>query len=218
MASWINFTKITKQFSFMVYTCLHYFGALTYYNAFAGTERVVFDIQAAFSKMSFKNRMVIASAQGPLHLTIPVVGGRDQKTPMYQMRISYESKWQSQHFKSIYTNYKRAPFFEYYVDSLKLLYATEYEFLNDFLLATQNWTKQQLKAKWEIETVASNLDLSNVPKWIDPFKPNNFQSATNRFQYQQVFDHATGFIPNLCILDVLFAMGGKQALNLLSEK
>ncbi|MFM1972482.1 MAG: hypothetical protein RL185_1164 [Bacteroidota bacterium] len=202
----------------MVYTCLHYFGALTYYNAFAGTERVVFDIQAAFSKMSFKNRMVIASAQGPLHLTIPVVGGRDQKTPMYQMRISYESKWQSQHFKSIYTNYKRAPFFEYYVDSLKLLYATEYEFLNDFLLATQNWTKQQLKAKWEIETVASNLDLSNVPKWIDPFKPNNFQSATNRFQYQQVFDHATGFIPNLCILDVLFAMGGKQALNLLSEK
>lgn len=202
----------------MVYTDLHYFGALTYYSAFAGTERVVFDIQAAFSKMSFKNRMVIASAQGPLHLTIPVVGGRDQKTPMDQMRISYESKWQSQHFKSIYTNYKRAPFFEYYVDSLKLLYATEYEFLNDFLLATQNWTKQQLKAKWEIETVASNLDLSNVPKWIDPFKPNNFQSATNRFQYQQVFDHATGFIPNLCILDVLFAMGGKQALNLLSEK
>lgn len=202
----------------MVYTDLHYFGTLTYYSAFAGTEKVVFDIQAAFSKMSFKNRMVIASAQGPLHLTIPVVGGRDQKTPMDQMRISYESKWQSQHFKSIYTNYKRAPFFEYYVDSLKLLYATEYEFLNDFLLATQNWTKQQLKAKWEIETVASNLDLSNVPKWIDPFKPNNFQSATNRFQYQQVFDHATGFIPNLCILDVLFAMGGKQALNLLSEK
>lgn len=202
----------------MVYTDLHYFGALTYYSAFAGTERVVFDIQAAFSKMSFKNRMVIASAQGPLHLTIPVVGGRDQKTPMDQMRISYESKWQSQHFKSIYTNYKRAPFFEYYVDSLKLLYATEYEFLNDFLLATQNWTKQQLKAKWEIETVASNLDLSNAPKWIDPFKPNNFQSATNRFQYQQVFDHATGFIPNLCILDVLFAMGGKQTLNLISEK
>lgn len=202
----------------MVYTDLHYFGALTYYSAFAGTERVVFDIQAAFSKMSFKNRMVIASAQGPLHLTIPVVGGRDQKTPMDQIRISYESKWQSQHFKSIYTNYKRAPFFEYYVDSLKLLYATEYEFLNDFLLATQNWSKQQLKAKWEIETVASNLDLNNVPKWIDPFKPNNFQSATNRFQYQQVFEHDTGFIPNLCILDVLFAMGGKQALNLLSTK
>ncbi len=202
----------------MVYTDLHYFGALTYYSAFAGTERVVLDIQAAFSKMSFKNRMVIATAQGPLHLTIPVIGGRDQKTPMDQMRISYESKWQSQHFKSIYTNYKRAPFFEYYVDSLKLLYAKEYEFLNDFLLATQNWTKQQLKAKWEIETVASNLDLNNVPKWIDPFKPNNFQSATNRFQYQQVFELATGFIPNLCILDVLFAMGGKQALNLLSEK
>lgn len=196
----------------MVYTDLHYFGALTYYTAIAKTNRVVFDTKAAFSKMSFKNRMVIASAQGPLHLSIPIVGGRDQKTPMEDIHISYDSQWQAQHYKSIYTNYKRAPFFEYYEDSLKILYAKEYEFLNDFLLATQNWTKQQLKAKWEIETVQSNPDLSNVPKWIDPFKPNNFQSLTNGFNYQQVFEHHTGFIPNLCILDLLFAMGGKQAL------
>lgn len=202
----------------MVYTDLHYFGALSYYATFAVSEKVVFDTKVAFSKMSFKNRMVIASAQGPLHLTIPIVGGRDQKTAMDQIRISYESKWQSQHYKSIYTNYKRAPFFEYYEDSLKVVYDKEYEFLNDFLFATQHWTKQQLKAKWEIETVESNPHLNNVPKWIEPFKPNNFQSATNRFQYQQVFDHNTGFIPNLCLLDLLFAMGGKQALNLLSEK
>lgn len=201
----------------MLYTDLHYFGTLSYYAALAKTNRVIFDTQAPFSKMSFKNRMVIASAQGPLHLTIPIIGGRDQKTPMDQIRIAYDSQWQVQHYKSIYTNYKRAPFFEYYEDSLKLLYESKFDLLIDFLMATQNWTKQQLKAKWSIEVVLSNQETIESTKWKDVTKPNNFQSVSNGFNYQQVFEHQTGFITNLCILDLLFAMGGKQSFNLLSS-
>lgn len=202
----------------MVYTDLHYFGALSYYSAIIETNLLVFDTQVAFSKMSFKNRMVIASAQGPLHLTIPIIGGRDQKTPMDQIRISYESQWQSQHFKSIYTNYKRAPFFEYYVDSIKSLYSLKYEFLNDFLLETQKWSNQHLKAKWVIKTDDSTKLEENQIKWIDPIKPNNFQSKNSNIQYQQVFEEVTGFIPNLCILDLIFAMGGRQAFSLLCPR
>jgi hypothetical protein len=200
----------------MVYTDLHYFGCLSYYKALAQHDLVVFDPVAAFSKMSFKNRMVIASAQGPLHLTIPIVGGRDQKTPMNEIRIAYDSPWKGQHFKSISANYKRAPYFEYYVDSLQELYANEYIYLNDFLLATQNWTKQQLKATWSIETTLSHPESINTLKWIDPFKPNNFQTAPQTIHYQQVFNHATGFINNTCVIDLLFAMGGKQAIAMLS--
>lgn len=202
----------------MVYTDLHYFGALSYYSAIIETNLLVFDTQVAFSKMSFKNRMVIASAQGPLHLTIPIIGGRDQKTPMDQIRISYDSQWQSQHFKSIYTNYKRAPFFEYYVDSIKSLYSLKYELLNDFLLETQKWSNQHLKAKWVIKTDDSTKLEENQIKWIDPIKPNNFQSKNSNIQYQQVFEEVTGFIPNLCILDLIFAMGGRQAYSLLCPR
>lgn len=202
----------------MVYTDLHYFGALSYYSAIIETNLLVFDTQVAFSKMSFKNRMVIASAQGPLHLTIPIIGGRDQKTPMDQIRISYDSQWQSQHFKSIYTNYKRAPFFEHYVDSIKSLYSLKYELLNDFLLETQKWSNQHLKAKWVIKTDDSTKLEENQIKWIDPIKPNNFQSKNSNIQYQQVFEEVTGFIPNLCILDLIFAMGGRQAYSLLCPR
>lgn len=202
----------------MVYTDLHYFGALSYYSAIIETNILVFDTQVAFSKMSFKNRMVIASAQGPLHLTIPIIGGRDQKTPMDQIRISYDSQWQSQHYKSIYTNYKRAPFFEYYVDSIKSLYSLKYELLNDFLLETQKWSNQHLKAKWVIKTDDSTKLEENQIKWIDPIKPNNFQSKISNIQYQQVFEEVTGFIPNLCILDLIFAMGGRQAYSLLCPR
>ena len=201
----------------MVYTDLHYFGSLSYYHVFSEHEKIVFDSKTAFSKMSFKNRMVIATAQGPLHLTIPIVGGRDQKTPMNEIQIAYDSPWRSQHFKAIYINYKRAPYFEYYVDSLKVLYDNEYTYLNDFLLATQQWTKQQLKAKWSIETSIEEPTINFETKWIDPIKPNNFQTAGNQFQYQQVFDNNTGFIQNACILDALFAMGGKQVLAMITK-
>jgi hypothetical protein len=200
----------------MVYTDLHYFGALSYYKALTQKELLVLDNVVAFSKLSFKNRMVIATAQGPLHLSIPIVGGRDQKTPMNEIQIAYDSPWKSQHFKAIYISYKRAPYFEYYVDSLEQLYSNEYIYLNDFLLATQNWTKQQLKAKWLIETADKHPTINIENKWIDPMKPNNFQSASNTFQYQQVFDSTTGFIPNVCIVDALFAMGGKQVYAMLS--
>ncbi len=199
----------------MVYTDLHYFGALSYYHVLAQHGHIIFDCTTAFSKMSFKNRMVIVTAQGPLHLSIPIVGGRDQKTPMNEIRIAYDSPWKSQHFKAISVNYKRAPYFEYYADSLKSLYDNEYEHLNDFLLATQHWTKQQLKAKWLIETSIAYPYINLETKWMDSSKPNNFQTKGKSFQYQQVFD--TGFIQNACILDALFAMGGKQSLTMISS-
>ena len=201
----------------MLYTDLHYFGCLSYYHVLAQHEHIVFDNNAAFSKMSFKNRMVIATAQGPLHLTIPIVGGRDQKTPMNEVRIAYDSPWKLQHFKAISINYKRAPYFEYYVDSLKALYDHEYTYLNDFLMATQHWTKQQLKSKWLIETTMQQPNIHLETKWMDTIKPNNFQTDGKQFQYQQVFDDQAGFIQNTCIIDALFAMGGKQALAMISS-
>ena len=200
----------------MVYTDLHYFGCLSYYHVLAQHEHIVFDNTAAFSKMSFKNRMVIATAQGPLHLSIPIVGGRDQKTPMNEVLIAYDSPWKSQHFKAISVNYKRAPYFEYYVDSLKALYDNEHAYLNDFLMATQQWTKQQLKSKWLIETSLEQPTIHLENKWMDSIKPNNFQTEGEQFQYQQVFDEHTGFIQNTCIIDALFSMGGKQALAMIS--
>ena len=201
----------------MVYTDLHYFGCLSYYHVFAAHEQIVFDNKTAFSKMSFKNRMVIATAQGPLHSTIPIVGGRDQKTPMNEIQIAYDSPWKSQHFKAISINYKRAPYFEYYVDSLKALYDNDYVYLNDFLLATQHWIKQQLKANWSIELANEPTPIQHSLKWVDLMKPNNFETSNNQFKYQQVFDSTTGFIPNSCIVDALFAMGGKQVLTMITK-
>ena len=143
-------------------TDLQYFGSIHFVKTLMENRNVVFDLDAPFTKMSFKNRMVIVTSQGPLMLTIPIVGGRDQKTPIKDITIAYDSPWSAQHLKSIITSYKRAPYFEYYVDSLKALYDNDYIYLNDFLIATQQWTKQQLKAKWEIYAVAPRAKGTSV--------------------------------------------------------
>jgi len=63
----------------MMLTELQYFGTISYIKTIQEAQSVSFDENELFSKMSFKNRTIIASAQGPLNLTIPIVGGRDQK-------------------------------------------------------------------------------------------------------------------------------------------
>ena len=67
-----------------------------------------------------------------------------------------------------------------------------------------------------MELANEQTSIQQPLKWMDPMRPNNFQTTSNTFQYQQVFDSSNGFIPNTCILDALFAMGGKQVLAMIS--
>jgi len=191
---------------------LQYFGTIGYIKTLIDGKELHFDRQHPYSKMSFKNRMVIATAQGPLHLSIPLIGGRDQKVPIGTIRIDYHSKWQDHHFKAIASSYQRSPFFDYYKDTLFELYQQKPTFLVDALLLTQAWVKQQLKANWVMTETNPTISVQRI---VDPWLPKNYQLHPNPIQYNQVFEDRTGFLPNLCILDLLFCTGGKQANQLL---
>ena len=196
----------------MYITDLQYFGSIGYIKSIVQENQVYFDNQHPYSKMSFKNRMVIATAQGPLHLSIPLIGGRDQKGPIGTIKIDYSSNWQDHHFKAIVSNYQRSPFFDYYKTSLSELYNRKPSLLVDVLFDTQTWVKKQLKANWEI--IDTNPSI-NVQRIFDPWLPKNYHLYPNPIKYNQVFEDRTGFLPNLCILDILFCCGGKQAKQLL---
>ena len=195
----------------MLITDLPYFGAIGFFKTLMQSEKVFFDKNQSFSKMSFKNRMVIATAQGPLHLSIPIIGGRDQKTSIKEIRIAYDSPWNQQHFKALVANYQRAPFFEYYKDSLWELYQSKPEYLLDFTAATQIWVKKQLKGNWTLE---NELIEADSRRWFDPWLPKNYMEYPSPVIYQQVFEDRVGFLPNLSILDLLFNCGGKQGNQL----
>jgi hypothetical protein len=205
----------------MLVTDYQYFGNICFIELLYKEKQVCFDSHAPFTKMSFKNKMVILSAQGPLALTIPIVGGRDQKTSIQDIRIAYDAPWQAQHFKAIKTCYKRAPYFEYYEADLEKLYSTRTECLVEFLESCHQFLQKAIKGKWELiqfNEYAQKIKEEDTKKEIHPWQPNNYAQFPIQHEYQQVFTSPSGFIQNLSILDMLFCVGGKEISKQLSEK
>jgi hypothetical protein len=205
----------------MLVTDYQYFGNICFIELLYKENQVCFDSHAPFTKMSFKNKMVILSAQGPLAITIPIVGGRDQKTAINNIRIAYDAPWQAQHFKALKTCYKRAPYFEYYEADLEKLYATKTVFLVEFLEACHAFLQKAIKGKWELlqyNEYAQKIKEEETKKEIHPWQPNNYAQFPIQHEYQQVFTRPSGFIQNLSILDMLFCVGGKEISKQLSEK
>ena len=193
---------------------LQYFGSIHFVKTLMENKNVLFDLEATFTKMSFKNRMVIVTSQGPLMLTIPIVGGRDQKTPIKDIAIAYDSPWSAQHLKSITTSYKRAPYYEYYEQSLHALYLNKPAKLVDFLLLCSEWLQSQLKVNWDLTIPYHQVDVDAVIKYQDPWLPKNYSRIEGMPKYQQVFTGQNDFITNASILDMLFCVGGREISKL----
>lgn len=205
----------------MLITDYQYFGPICFIELVYKQKQLCFDKEAAFTKMSFKNRMVILSAQGPLNLTIPILGGREQKTAIKDVLIAYDAPWQAQHLKAIKTCYKRAPYFEYYEADLEKLYTTKKEYLVDFLEDCHQFLQKSIKGKWELIDCKEpiNEPINEEVKKVSalPWQPNNYDQFAIQYPYMQVFESSKGFISNLSILDWLFCEGGKEISKQLSE-
>jgi hypothetical protein len=193
-----------------------YFGSICFIELIYNQKQLCFDKEAAFTKMSFKNRMVILSAQGPLNLTIPILGGREQKIAIKDILIAYDAPWQAQHCKAIKTCYKRAPYFEYYEADIEKLYTTKKEYLVDFLEDCHQFIQKSIKGKWELIDNKEPINEEAVKEML-PWQPNNYEQFAIQYPYMQVFESSKGFISNLSILDWLFCEGGKEISKQLSE-
>ncbi len=170
---------------------------------------IIFDKAEHFEKMSYRNRYTISGANNVNQLSIPLVKGRNQRITMGDVLIHNEEKWQVQHWRTLTSVYKRSPYWEYYEQSLQVLFDTPFNHLIDFNLATVQWLFRQLKAKTAIE-FATTYQASYPADFIAlrNLKPSQDRQNDGSFpKYYQVFEDRIGFIPNLSILDLLFAEG-----------
>ncbi|MDE3125956.1 MAG: WbqC family protein [Bacteroidota bacterium] len=170
----------------------------------------------SWGKMSFKNRCMLAGANGVIGLTVPVLKGRDQKGLFRNVQIDYRSNWQIQHWRTLMACYNRSPFFEHYADDLRGLIFQEYEYLFDLNMATLQWVVKLLKVPVNL-SVTENF-LLQYPTFVldyrNRFRPNNFQNITQPVYYPQVFEAKIGFQKNLSCID-LICCEGPNALQLL---
>ncbi|XZF13892.1 WbqC family protein [Chitinophagaceae bacterium MMS25-I14] len=186
------------------------FPNLLWWTAVAEAGSVLFDEAAHFEKMSYRNRYYVAGANGLITLSIPLVHGRNQRVAMNEVRICNKDRWQTQHWRTIMSAYNRSPFFQHYEPALKPLFEQEFDLLQDFNMATMHWLKTQLRQTFD-ETFTNDFRKDYPDAMSDlrkNMKPGLEQSSSHRFpEYYQVFSDRTGFLPNLSMLDLLFAEG-----------
>lgn len=167
-------------------------------------ERMVLDGGEHFQKMSYRNRYRIAGANNSILLSLPLVAGRNQHTPMNEVQLYNGDRWQVQHWRTLVSVYRRSPYFEFYELSLKPLYDTEFTYLKDFNHAALLWARKQLRLQFEV--VESDLYIKEYPAEITDLRQKQLHGSDLR-KYYQVFEDRIGFIPDLSILDLLFSEG-----------
>ena len=118
-------------------------GSVEWYRQFlANPSAVQIEVMESFPKQTYRNRCTItvphdsqSNCQSPiannLTLTVPVKRA-DSKQLTRDVEISYQQRWQHQHWIALVSAYKRTPYFDYYADFFRPFYEQETRFLVDF--------------------------------------------------------------------------------------
>ena len=109
-----------------------YMGSVEWYRQFlANPSAVQIEVMESFPKQTYRNRCTITTPDGPLTLSVPVKRA-DSKQLTRDVEISYQQRWQHQHWIALMSAYKRTPYFDYYADFFRPFYEQETRFLVDF--------------------------------------------------------------------------------------
>jgi hypothetical protein len=180
---------------------LNYFGSIGYFRCLIG-KNVLIDVHEHFIKQTERSRCAILSANGPIHLSIPVSKPNGSKTAMKDVVISYSKEWQRIHWKAIESAYASSSFFEDYEEDIWTLITSKFVYLIDF-----NTASIELVNKW------LNLELtySISDNFLDGEHSIDLRLAQfvekDIAHYHQLFKPNGEFEKGLSILDILFSEG-----------
>ncbi len=198
---------------YQLFPCISYTKKLTEY------KHIEFEAYESFQKMSFRNRYVISTANGLLSLTVPVLGGREQKTLIREVRIDHSTDWQTKHWRSLSSAYRKASFFEFYSGDIRNLIFSREKSLFSFNIKILEWLCKALKTNSVIGFTEKFISCYNdETDYRNYFLPQSFQKNINNWSphYSQVFEDRIGFQPNLSIIDLILSEG-PNSINLLNQ-
>ena len=184
-----------------------YLAPIAYYKALLqATDMAEIEQWESFHKQTYRNRCCIAGTNGVQTLSIPV-GKCESKQYTRDVRITYQTKWQHQHWMALVSAYKHTPYFLYYEDLFRPFYEQQYAYLIDYNEALNDLVLRLLGKPNKVERTADwqGKDLESC--WQYP------KGITGK-KYYQLFADKQGFTDNLSIVDLLFNMGNEAILYL----
>ena len=185
-----------------------YFGPIQWYQKLYRAEHVEIEQWESFQKQTYRNRCLIATANGVQALTVPVEHG---DSPLIKdIRLSDHGNWRHLHWNALQSAYGESPFFEYYQDDIRPFFERHWTFLLDF----NEEIRQKMCELIDIQPNVSYTEgfipeespLTSYRTAISPKHPQNDPDFLPK-RYYQVYEQKHGFLPNLSILDLLFNMG-----------
>jgi hypothetical protein len=177
-------------------------------------QTAVIDKHEHFPKQTYRNRAHIYSPDGVLTLVVPVVKGAKVHTPITDVKISYDFRWQRLHWMSLQSCYRRSAYFEFYEDELARFYEQPFTYLFDYNQQLLNLLLKLMKLPiTPTYTTSYQRDHELLKDYRNVIHPKN-EWAVEQKHYFQVFEERKGFIKNLSIVDLLFNQG-PQAINYL---
>ena len=84
----------------------------------------------SFEKQTFRNRCTISTPDGVLTMSVPVKKV-EHKQLTRDIEISYQNRWQHQHWISLVSAYKHTPYFDYYAEFFQPFYEKQTKWLWD---------------------------------------------------------------------------------------
>ena len=208
-----------------------YFGPIQWYQKLYRYSRVQVEACDNFVKQTFRNRCVIAAANGLQALTVPVERTTDGTTRptaaapgkcmVKDVRISDHGNWRHLHWNALASAYGESPFFEFYADDVRPFFERRWTFLYDFnmeicakmceligISPDAGPTAEYIAA--DDPALAGTADFRDAIRPKHPLPDPGFSPR----RYYQVYEAKHGFLPNLSILDLLFNMGPESLLYL----
>ncbi|MFA6830794.1 MAG: WbqC family protein [Bacteroidaceae bacterium] len=214
---------IESQESFLFSSA--YLAPISYYTAMAHCDVAYVEQWENYRKQSYRNRCVIASPQGELALTIPIIKPKEENRLIRDIKISEHGKWQHLHWNALVSAYNNSPFFLYYEDELAPFYEKNHTFLFDFnmelckIMCEDIGIEPILKLTDSYVPASDELVINDLRESISPkIMGLNQLKGYQEIPYYQVYQEQLGFLPNLSIIDLLFNMGPEGLLILKERK
>lgn len=182
-----------------------YFPSISWCSAVWNEQQVLLDASEHYQKGGLRNKCFIAGPNGVQRLSIPLVKGKHQQTPIREVKISYEEPWQRQHWRSIQAAYGNAPYFAHYSADIQQIFQKQWVYLFDLNQEIIQVILCQ-KLKWKGAMGLEN-DYYKPGEWLKGTDGRNNLQMTSPLPYPQVFQERHGFLPGLSILDLLFCCG-----------
>ncbi len=197
------------------YLSTAYLAPVQYYCKLLQYDTVFLEMRENFQKQTYRNRCIIASANGALTLSVPVIKPETLKCPTQDIRISDHGNWRHLHWNALVSAYRMSPFFDYYADDFAPFYERKYTFLIDYNEALYNLVCQLIDLQPRmIPTSDYRPDAEcDFRSSISP-KNDMADPGFRPIPYYQVFQDKHGFLPNMSIVDLLFNMGPESLLVL----